>query len=52
MSSHWSWMSGAETAGAGDYIYSPPSRPSRPPHRPLVKLANNAHLHVFSSPYK
>ncbi|CAF4876352.1 unnamed protein product [Pieris macdunnoughi] len=45
MAEHWSWLTGGE---AGEYTYSPPTRPSRPPHRPLVKLATSAHLHTIA----
>ncbi|KPJ00903.1 hypothetical protein RR46_01382 [Papilio xuthus] len=52
MAEHWSWLTGAGVgsgdAQAGEYTYSPPSRPSRPPHRPLVKLATSAHLHTIA----
>ncbi|XP_022118409.2 protein prickle isoform X2 [Pieris rapae] len=47
MAEHWSWLTGGE---AGEYTYSPPTRPSRPPHRPLVKLATSAHLHTIARP--
>ncbi|CAB3259469.1 unnamed protein product [Arctia plantaginis] len=45
MTEHWSWLTGS---GAAEYTYSPPTRPSRPPHRPLVKLATSAHLHTIA----
>ncbi|CAH2041927.1 unnamed protein product, partial [Iphiclides podalirius] len=45
MTEHWSWLTGA---GASEYTYSPPTRPSRPPHRPLVKVATSAHLHTIA----
>ncbi|XP_053614521.1 protein prickle-like isoform X2 [Plodia interpunctella] len=47
MTEHWSWLTGGEAA---EYTYSPPTRPSRPPHRPLVKLATSAHLHTIARP--
>ncbi|CAG9564373.1 unnamed protein product [Danaus chrysippus] len=49
MTEHWSWLTGC--GEAGEYTYSPPSRPSRPPHRPLVKVATSAHLHTIARPW-
>ncbi|XP_072942649.1 uncharacterized protein [Epargyreus clarus] len=46
MAEHWSWLTGA----GAEYTYSPPSRPSRPPHRPLVKLATSARLSTIARP--
>lgn len=52
MAEHWSWLTGAGGGGGGgeaaEYTYSPPTRPGRPPHRPLVKLATSAHLHTIA----
>ncbi|KAF9799727.1 hypothetical protein SFRURICE_005020 [Spodoptera frugiperda] len=45
MAEHWSWLTGSPAA---EYTYSPPTRPSRPPQRPLVKLATSAHLHTIA----
>nr|XP_032519582.1 protein prickle isoform X2 [Danaus plexippus plexippus] len=48
MAEHWSWLTGC--GEAAEYTYSPPTRPSRPPHRPLVKVATSAHLHTIARP--